>query len=206
IDEAGDSGMKLKEGSTSCFVIALVVFEDQDEADACDQRIELLKRERGWTTDSEFHFTRNSNRTRDMFFDAVRLYNFFYYGIVINKDPKRLWGPGFQNKSSFYKYACRLVFENAKDKLADAIVVIDESGTTEFKNQLAQYLRGKIGGSSRRLIKKIKQQNSRSNNLLQLADYVSGAIYRSTQTHKVEFDRFRKKISHREMFVQIWPK
>ena len=45
IDESGDSGLKIGEGSSRYFTVALVVFEDREEATACDQRIELLKRE-----------------------------------------------------------------------------------------------------------------------------------------------------------------
>lgn len=132
IDESGDSGLKIEEGSSRYFTVALVVFEDREEATACDQRIELLKRELGWQ-DGEFHFKRNSERIRLSFLQAVAPYNFFYYGIVINKDPKKLWGEGFRDKHSFYKYACGLVFENAKEKLQNATVVIDESGDLDFR-------------------------------------------------------------------------
>lgn len=133
IDESGDPGLKLDRGSSRFFCIGLVIFQENDEALACDQRIELLKRELGWKKSSEFHFKRNSDRVRESFLNAVAPYNFFYYGIVINKDPKKLWGEGFRDKQSFYKYASGLVnecaglakamknpnpisFENASDK------------------------------------------------------------------------------------------
>lgn len=105
IDESGDTGLQISNGASRFFTVALVVFEDEDEAIACDTRIELLKRELGWTADSEFHFKRNSDRIRMKFLEAVAPYNFFYYGIVINKSPEKLWGEGFNNKDSFYKYA-----------------------------------------------------------------------------------------------------
>jgi len=61
IDESGDSGLKVEHGSSRLFTISLVVFEEKDEALACDQRIDLLKRELGWKdVRSEFHFKRNS--------------------------------------------------------------------------------------------------------------------------------------------------
>lgn len=126
IDESGDSGLKISQGASAYFTVSLVVFEDTDEAVACDQRIELLRREIGWKPSSEFHFHRNSDRIRDVFLKAVQPYSFFYYGIVINK--AKLYGEGFKNKESFYKYACRLVFENAKEKLHNAIVILDQSG------------------------------------------------------------------------------
>jgi hypothetical protein len=88
IDESGDSGLKLDSGSSRYFTVSLVVFENHDEATACDQRIELLKRELGWKSDSEFHFKKNSHRIREEFLKAVVCYDFFYYGIIINKNVK----------------------------------------------------------------------------------------------------------------------
>jgi hypothetical protein len=103
IDESGDPGRKPESGSSRFFVVALVVFNDNDEAEACDLRISLLRRELGWTEDSEFHFSRNSDRQRCEFLKAVSPYDFFYYGFVLNKDPTRLYGPGFDHKESLYK-------------------------------------------------------------------------------------------------------
>ncbi len=204
IDESGDPGLKVNQGSSEYFAVSLVVFEDADEAIACDQRIELLRREIGWKVDSEFHFRRNSHWVREAFLKAVQPYSFFYYGIVINK--AKLYGEGFKNKESFYKYACRLVFENAKDKLHNATVVIDQSGNDDFRNQLSSYLKRHMNDDQHRLIRKVKMQNSESNNLLQLADYVAGVINRSVQRQKNKADGFRKIIAHREIFVQVWPK
>lgn len=78
IDESGDSGLKIHEGSSRYFSIALVIFEENEEATACDQRIELLKRELGWREGSEFHFKKNSDRVRKAFLHAIVPYNFFY--------------------------------------------------------------------------------------------------------------------------------
>lgn len=89
IDESGDSCLKIDKGSSRFFTISLVVFEDNDEATACDQRITLLKRELGWSNNDEFHFKWNSDKVREAFLQAVRPYNFFYYGIVINKENSR---------------------------------------------------------------------------------------------------------------------
>ncbi len=199
-----DPGLKIGDGSSRFFAVSLVIFEDNDEAEACDQRIKLLKKEVGWNSDSEFHFKRNSEKIRRAFLEAVAKYNFFYYGIIINKDPTKLWGDGFRDKKSFYKYACSLVFENAKSKLDCATVVIDKSGDAEFRNQLAQYLRRKINTRSK-LIEKVKMQRSESNNLLQLADYVAGVIHRNVSQKKKAED-YHRLIAHREIFVQVWPK
>src|SRR3989344_5384822 len=99
IDESGDSGLKIDEGATKYFGIFMVAFEENDEALSCDQRIGLLRRELNLPQDFEFHFHRTSKRVREVFLKAVLPYQFFYYGIIINK--KKLFGEGFKNKESF---------------------------------------------------------------------------------------------------------
>ncbi len=202
IDESGDPGFALSKGSSRFFSVALIVFEMEDEAMACDQRIELLKREQGWR--GEFHFYRNSDRVRREFLRAVAPYNFFYYGIVIDKHASHFWKESFCDKHSFYKYTCGLVFENAKEKLHDATVIIDESGNLDFKRQLRMYLRQQMN-RQRRIIRKVKMQRSESNNLLQLADYIAGIMNRSMQGEKKYVDDYKKLISHREISVKVWP-
>ena len=202
IDESGDTGLKIKQGSSRYFVIALVSFEEDEEAIACDQRIQLLKRELKLPADFEFKFSKLRKDIRIKFFEAVLPYVFFYYGIVINKDPSKLYGDGFKIKESFYKYTCSLVFENAKPHLKEATIIIDGSGSREFKKQFSTYLRKKVGTS---VIKKIKIQSSHNNNLIQLADMIAGAINRSF-SQKGDKDIYRKIIKSKEIYVQIWPK
>jgi hypothetical protein len=207
IDESGDPGRKIEHGSSALFVVALVVFNDNAEAEACDQRIHLLRRELGWSEESEFHFSRNSDRQRCVFLEAVARYEFFYYGFVLNKDPLKLWGKGFEHKESLYKFTCNLVFENARDKLQNATVVIDESGNREFKAQLERYLKRRMtleDGTC--LIRKVKMQRSSSNNLLQLADYVAGVVHRFASGRMKRGTDYRRYIAHREISVQVWPR
>ncbi len=205
IDESGDPGLKIEKGASRYFIVALIVFEDYDEATDCDKRIDLLSKEIGRKEGAEFHFKNDSDKVRRAFLQAVAPYNFFYYGVVINKGPDKLYGEGFSHKQSFYKYTCSLLFQNAKDRLENAIVVIDGSGSLDFRRQLAAYLRKKTNTTSVRHIKKVKIQRSTSNRLLQLADYIAGVINRTVQGKKYASE-YHRLISHREIFVQTWPK
>ncbi len=205
IAESGDTGLELDRGATKFFGIFMVVFEEHDEATACDQRIGLLRKELNLPDDFEFHFHRNSKRVREVFLKAVLPYQFFYYGVVINK--AKLFGDGFRNKESFYKYASNLLFQNSKEKLVRATVVIDESGREKFRYELAQYLRKKMNDADGlRRIHKVKMQDSKRNNLLQLADMVAGAVTRSLDGLKRDTLAYRKVVQPREMYVQFWPK
>ena len=205
VDESGDPGLKLEQGSSKYFVVALVIFEEDEEAQAADDRITLLRREMRLDPCFEFRFNKCRRSFREQFLNAIAPYQFFYYGIVINKDPAKLWGEGFKHKESFYKYTSGLVFEKAKTFLNNATVVIDGSGSKDFRRQLEWYLKRRINDPGQCLIRKVKVQGSSRNNLLQLADMVAGAVHRSFGT-KVDAQTYRHIISHREVYVQFWPK
>jgi hypothetical protein len=204
VDESGDTGLKTKHGSSPYFTIALLLFQDNDEATACDQRISLLRRELGLKEDYEFHFSHNSERVKEAFFDAVVPYNFFYLGFTINKS--QLYGEGFKYKNSFYKYTCSLIFENAKPHLEEAIIVFDGNGSREFRNQLCTYLKRKINAKGVRHIRSIKIQNSSHNNLIQMADMICGALGQKLKKHRVDSIKYHTRIRHREISWQVWPK
>lgn len=124
--------------------------------------------------------------------------------MVVNK--RKLSGPGFAFPDSFYKWTVGIVFEDAKAYLENATIVIDGSGNREFRRQFQTYLRRRARSSSgKTVISKIKIQNSKNNNLIQLADMICGAVARC-YTDRKDSKEYRRIIAHREMKCQLWPK
>lgn len=203
VDESGDSGLKPIQGSSKYFVVTLIIFEENEDAETLDKRIGLLKQELHLNPWYEFKFNKCNYHFRTQFFKVIAPYNFFYLGIILNKS--KLYGDGFKYNGSFYKYTTSLVFENAKPYLHKATVVIDGSGTKDFRRELETYLKRKINTEASVYIKKVKMENSASNNLIQLADMVSGALFRSLSKKK-DAHIYRSMIAHRELYVQMWPK
>lgn len=201
VDESGDAGMKFDSGSSKLFVVTAVLFEDHDEANACDRRISELRAELRFPERTEFHFCKTRPAVRCEFLKAILPFQFFYLAVVLNK-PK-LTGPGFQFKDSLVKYTSRLVFENAKPYLDNAIVTVDGSGKKEFRSQLSEYLKRHANpkdGPKR--INKVKICRSDGNNLVQMADMVCGAIWRCCAR---DDPAYRQMIAARELRVQVWP-
>jgi hypothetical protein len=205
LDESGDTGRKIDEGSSQYFIVSLALFLDNDEALACDQRIGLLRTELGVADNYEFHFSNNSKRIREAFLEAVSRYNFTVITVVANKDPSKLFGEGFSTKPSFYKYACQMVLTNAMPYLDQAILILDKSGGTTFQGQLKNYLRSRLNDHERLKIKKMKAQDSHKNNLLQLVDYCVGVSGRKAQDKK-DWQEYYKYLSAKIVSWQEWPK
>ena len=205
VDESGDTGLKLGQGSSNFFTVVLVVFEENDEAQAADARIALLRRELRKPADFEFHFKENSDSVRQAFLEAMVRYNFFYFAFVVNK--QALYTDSLPTTAAFYHYACGLIFESAKPYLDNALVKIDASGGRKFQRQLAAYLKTKINtsGAATRHIDSVTANDSRRSNMLQLADMVCGAVARSYRADKAQPDRFRRIVGHRKISVQELP-
>lgn len=204
IDESWDSWFKFSKWSSEFFTISLVVFNDNDEAIACDKAIEQLRNQLN-KGNYEFHFWDNSDTVKEKFFQTVLPFNFYYYGFVLNK--KNIYGQWFKDKNSFYKVITWYIFENAKDKLDNAKIIIDKSWNSDFRKSLSKYLKTKMNDEGKKRIREVKMQESHKNNLIQLADYVASWINRQYSTNlKRKKKDFIKIINIREMHIQFWPK
>jgi len=204
IDESGDPGLNIEAGSSKYFIVALVAFEDHDEALAADDRIALLRKEQGFPARFEFHFNKMKPAYRRMFLETVASYNFFYFGVVMDKT--KLTERQIQFQVSIYKYACWLLLEAAKPLLNNAIVIVDGGESKSFRHELKSYLFRRLKDDSGKCcIKSLRVHDSTKNNLLQLADMVVGAVGRSFSGKK-DSREYRSLITHREMNVEVWPK
>lgn len=204
IDESWDNWFKFEQWSSEYFTVSLVVFNDYEEANECDKAIEKLRVNLN-KGNYEFHFAENSDKVKERFFETVFPYNFYYYCFVLNK--KFIYWEWFKDKQSFYKVITWYLFENAKDKLENAKIIIDKNGNNDFRKSLSKYLKKKMNEEWKRRIKEVKMQESHKNNLLQLADYVASGINRKyAMNWKRKHKDFIKKINVREMYVQFWPK
>ncbi|SMP41607.1 Protein of unknown function [Neorhodopirellula lusitana] len=204
-DESGDTGMKFGKGSSDHFIVAAVVFRDREEANRCDRIIGDLRQDLGITRNrGEFHFAKVDDGIRIQFFEAIASVEFLYSAFVLNK--RNVTGPGFRDKASCYKYPTRLLLENLAPRLNNATIVLDKCGNRTFCDQLRRYLKqhGTTAGGEN-TIRKIKQQNSHANNLIQLADMVCGAVARCYSTNRRDKLRYRQLIRHNELQVRVWP-
>jgi hypothetical protein len=204
LDESGDTGWKQNTGSSANFVVSLVLFNSNDEAGACDRSIDKL-RTKIKRPNFEFHFAHNSHKTRLEFLRTVAEFDFSVITIAIHKDPNSSMKDIYKTKNSFYRYACHTVMALAGPYLDHATIIMDKGNTDTFYGALRKSLRKLLDDKERAKIKKIKPQDSKKNNLLQLADYAAGIASRKVQGKK-GWREYYAYISPKEIFYQELPK
>ena len=192
IDESGDAGFKLTRGSSSHFVVAMVIFRDFAQAEAAGRAIgEARQRLR---VKPEFKFNKCAHPVRDAFFEAVRPFAFGVRALVVDK--QRVYSDNLRNHAdSFYSYFVRLLLKYDDALIEGARIKIDGSASHEFKRDLAHYLRTR---QSEKNIVSIKFFDSHRDNLIQLADMAAGAIARSyREGERKDAHRWRDMLSEK---------
>jgi uncharacterized protein DUF3800 len=203
IDESGDPGMSGKVGASPVFVITAVVFSNPEEAERCAASICELRKILGLDDRFEFHFNKCADKFRRAFLERVAPFKFYHHSFVVNKD--KLYGEGFKHKNSFYKFVCGMVADNLKPHLASASLTFDKCGDRAFKQQLSKYLKGRINDGECDVIRKVKFEESHTNQLLQLADMICGAVARSRRIDKDGHSIYRDLVRQREWKLRVWP-
>jgi uncharacterized protein DUF3800 len=200
IDESGDCGLKFGKGSSAYFTCVVVMFEENSAADACDHSVDALRASLQRPRGQEFHFTDSSDKVRARFLETVAQNEFHYAGLVINK--RRLSGERFQDAKQMYEFTVGIVCDQVRPLLDDAKIIIDKNGDRAFRQTLEKSLKAqmtRLDGTCR--TRKVTMESSHSNNLVQVADMICGAVGRSFTQND---DRFRKLVRRREKFVQEW--
>jgi hypothetical protein len=203
IDESGDAGLKVDEGSSTHFIFTLILFEDKAEAEKVDNHIDTIRQQLGLRKEFEFHFNKLSQKFKGHFFKEVCNFEFKYFSYVIDKQD--VLADSFETTESFYLYACKQSVLVAKDYLNEAIVVIDGRSSRKSRQHIATYLKNNLNEKESEIfrIKKVKLEDSHKNNLLQLADMICGAVAR---LYKQGEKNNHQIIKHREEIVEIWTK
>jgi Protein of unknown function (DUF3800) len=200
IDESGDPGLKIRRGSSRYFTMCMVYFKDEVEAVNCSNFIEQLKTDMGIKNRKrEFKFTSLKKEQRLHFLKEMLPFSFLYIGLIIDKE-KFLKQDLVATEKTFYKYAASLLFELAKPVLYKALVEIDGEKSRSFKNELSKIFRSK----DKKLVRKLKLQESHKSNLLQLADMIVGSLSK-TLTDESDSQIYHKTIKFKKIGLRIFP-
>lgn len=178
IDDSGDAGFKFSKGSTENFVIACCVFNTPESAQRASESIHAFRRSLGWSAFEEFRFSKTRKEIRFAFMDQIFKNDFFVRAIVIDKKGITTHNLS-QNHENFYNYVIKSVLSRSSGTIQNASIKIDGSGGREYRNAVRTYLRTQINSLESCIMKDVHFVDSKSNQLIQLADMVAGCIRRS---------------------------
>ena len=191
IDDSGDPGFKTEEGSSQHFVIALVIFKDELEAENAAVAIKNLRRILEFPDSVEFKFHKSRKDVRLQFLETVRVFDFSIRCIVIDKNV--VYSEKLKtDRTSFYNYAMKLVLKNSGEMIQNAKIRVDGRGDRNFRRGFQTYIRRELPIS---IMKDCKLVNSKGNVLIQLADMIAGSVRRSYDMSKTDRTIYKEIIA-----------
>jgi len=179
IDDSGDPGFKLHRGSSSVFVIALAIFDDDLESEKTSLSIKELRRKLKVSDGYEFKFNKTNRKFRNSFFESVKRFKFKIRAIVVKKET--IYSRRLKNyKENFYNYVVMQVLKHNGGSIKNSKLKFDKRGERALRNELRVYLSISLDNKNKKIFKDLKFVDSRQNTLVQLADMAAGAIFSSS--------------------------
>ena len=201
IDESGDPGFKTERGSSSHFVIALVIFDDELNAEETALKIKEFRRDLGKNEKFEFKFNKSNKDLRVAFLSVVKSCKFKIRAIVFAKN-KMYSNYLRSSKDSFYNFALNQILKNNEDTLNQAKIRLDGSGDKSFRQNLVNYLKVSLNSKEKQVMKNLRFRDSHQDVLIQLSDMVAGSIRRFYDETKGDRQIYRTILKDRE--ENVW--
>lgn len=179
IDESGDTGRKLWHGSSKWFVLAAaIVPESENGCGPTCQSVAHYQQER--MDGFELHFSKNSHQQHLDFLEYMHDKDFIFAAVAIDKRRLLARKPYvLRSKMSLLQYAFDNLFGQLQPWLDNPTVLIDTNGSRHFNRALSRHLLDRFGSRHKGDVHAIKQTvavDSRQEPLVQLADYIAGAV------------------------------
>jgi hypothetical protein len=201
IDESGDAGFKIAKGSSRNFVVVLIIFEDELDAEETALAIKKLRRNLKKSDNFEFKFNKMDKKTRLEFLNTVKKCKFKIRAIVIQKE--KIYSRALrESKDKFYNFVMKEVLKNNNDTIKNAKIRLDGLGERTFRRNLSVYLRKNLNDKNKSIIKDLKFRNSKNDVLIQLADVIAGTISKSYDAEKSDSKEYIKTIT--KLIDDLW--
>lgn len=175
IDDSGDPGFKIQKGSSSVFVIVLVIFDDTLIAEETALSLKKLRRVLKFPDTVEFKFHKSRKEIKRKFLETCAKYNFRIRAIVVKK--ANIYSNYLRtNKDSFFNYVVMQVLKNSGKKITRAKLRFDRRGEKRIRDELRAYLSRELDNKTNHVFTELKFTDSKQNILIQLADMMAGCI------------------------------
>lgn len=196
IDESGDAGFKIEKGSSKTFVMALIIFDEDEEVEKTALKIKELRRTFNKSDKFEFKFNKCNKEFRLAFLNEVKSCNFKIRAAVFHKE--RIYDLKLRSSSGhFYNYALRHALGH-EGIVSNAKIRIDGSGDRRFRLNVVNYLKLNLNSGDKRAIANLRFCDSNKNVLIQLADMVAGSIRKYFDETGKDWELYRKVLKKKE--------
>lgn len=205
IDERGNFGYDFeKEGVSSYFIISAVLVEDNEIEDLEDS-VDKIRSKFFQKGEMKSSNVGKNHKRRLLILDSLKNLNFKIFTVVVNKK-KITQSSGLAYKRSFIKYLNGLLYKELHNYFPKLKLIADEHGNKEFMDGFKKYiLREHVPNLFGEY--DFEFGNSKSEILIQLADFVCGTIAIGYENENLtsEYKDYMNVLNNKLLPIVIWP-
>jgi len=173
-DEAGDASQNFEKGASRYFVVAVVATQD---ADALRSILADMRRRENFAENFEFHFNSlASAKLRDKTMTAIRKADFLAWALIVDKTTMSLALRDLSGMDFYLHCVVELINRIPVEYRRKGTLILDEVGSANVA--LFKLKRTLKNHNVKHEFSRIFIRRSRSEDLIQVADLVAGAILR----------------------------
>lgn len=185
IDESGDVGRKLWRGSSKWFVVAAAIVPDGYYG--CGPICQAVTSyQQQYMQGFELHYSKNSHQQHIEFLKYMHDKDYVFAAVAIDKRRLLVRRPYvLRSKMTFLQYAFTHLFDQLQPWFDSPTVMMDTNGSPHFNQALQRYIMQRYGSRHKgdmRAIHQVISVDSRTEPLVQLADYIAGAVRHHVDT------------------------
>lgn len=190
-DEAGDASLNFEKGASRYFVVAVIATQD---ADALRSVLIDLRRRENFAENFEFHFNSlASAKLRQKTMTAIQEADFLAWALIVDKTTMPIALRDFSGMEFYLHCVVELIKRVPVEYRRKGTLILDEIGSANVA--LFKLKRMLKNHNVRHEFSRIFFRRSRSEDLIQVADLVAGAILRRDAKNDSEaFELIENKI------------
>lgn len=204
IDEFGNSDLDIeKEGASSHFIITAILI-DEEKVNEVSLQVEEIRKKYFQTGEIKSSSVGSDHNRRIKILTQLSKLDIQSFTIVIDKS--KLISEGYKYKPVFHKNLPRIILNILKDTFPNIKISADEHGSKEFMLSFKKYLKNSFPSDLFNTYE-FYFTDSKTCNIVQVADFFAGTIARNFDTEKYteKGKEFLSIIKNNIYEVREWP-
>lgn len=206
-DESGSFGWKLENPTVSTHFIITAIIVQESKLDLLRAQLEQIRKYHFQNGEMKSSKIGKDHRRRIKILNELLPLDFSIFPVIIDKSACSQM-KGLHHKTSFYKFMNNIVHKELKRSFQNLVVVADEIGSNEYMKSFINYVKERTDVPNFFNNTSFYFENSTSDIVIQLADFISGTLSFCFDKHKVcsECPDYKKQLDKKITRLMLYPK
>lgn len=211
IDESGAYGFNFENpGCSSHFIVTAILVKNEDIA-FLSESAEAIRKRFFQTGEMKSSKIGKNHIRRRLILNAFKELPFRIFALVVDKRKIYQENTGLMYKRSFYKFLNEQLYKELRYAFSHIDIIADETGSSDYAMSFTNYVKQKQRQTQPSLFDEsyFYLSNSKSSNIIQIADVIAGSLaydYDTTKMYNSNGQSYKDYIGKKIIGIKYFPR